>query len=340
MGWKFEMTTALWIKAASIGTLGLQASLTFATENPEASQTSVAENPELTYLSADVSEWLLTNPNILYLLLLICLPILLWHVVHRDNRQVAKPACETISTWEGFIVKAKRALLRARGGIMRFLARGLDITSLFLILSVLSPRLVTKPEITFGLFMLTVLVWILIEALQLALFQTTLGKYMLKIRIAKKSGDRISFTEALKRSFHIWWRGLGTGFPLLALITLPVALTRLVFKGESSWDRDGEFTVTHEASKKPNPSPTAARGNIRGRWATVKWILLRSFALTAFVLAAIGIGAIIIFKLLPTSDSGKVLLVILIGTIAGMYGVSRIKAQWRRAGEDNLGSSD
>lgn len=332
------MTTAQWIKAPSIGTLGLQAFHTHAIENPEASRAPIAENPGLTYLTTDVGEWLLTNPNIIYLLLLIGLSIFLWHLLNRDNRKVAKQACETVGTWGSFIVKGQRALLRVRGGIMRLFARGLDITSLFLLLSVLSPRLVTKPEVTFGLFMVTVLVWTLIEALQLALFQTTLGKYMLKIRIAKKSGERIRFSEALKRSFHIWWRGLGIGFPLLALITLPVALTRLVFKGESSWDRDGEFTVTHEASRKPNP--TTAPSNIRGRRATMKWIFLRSFALTAFILAAIGIAAIIIFQLLPTSSSVKVLLVILIGVIGGMYGVSRIKAQWRRAGEENICSLD
>ena len=334
------MTTAQWINATSIGTIGLQASHTHAIENAEVSRTPMAENPELIFLTADVGEWLLTTPNIIYLLLLIGLWIFLWHLVNRDNRKVAKLACDTVSTWgRSYIVKCQCALLRVRCGIMRLFARGLDISGLFLLLSVLSPRLETKPEV-FGLFMVTVLVWILIEALQLALFQTTLGKYMLKIRIAKKSGDRISFTEALKRSFHIWWRGLGTGFPLLALITLPVALTRLVFKGESSWDRDGEFTVTHGASEKPSPSPTTVPSNTRGRWATVKWILLRSFALTAFVLAAIGIGAIIVFQFLPTSSSVKLLFVILIGVIAGLYGVSRIQAQWRRAEEDDIGSSD
>ena len=337
------MTTALWIKTTSIGTLGLQASLTFATENPEASQTSVAENPELTYLSAEVGEWLITNPNILYLLVFIGLPIFLWSVVHRDDRRLDKSAFEADNNiWGGFIVKGQQARLRASGGIMRLIARTLDIVSLLSLLFLLQPRLVTRqfrdPVTMLELFMGIVLVWIFIEALQLTLFQTTLGKYILKIRIAKKSGERIRFSEALKRSFHIWWRGLGTGFPLLALITLPVALTRLVFKGELAWDRDGEFTVTHEASK--NPNPTTAPSNIRGRWATVKWILLRSFALTAFVMAAIGIGAIIVFQLLPTGSSVKFLLVILIGAIAGMYGVNRIKAQWRRAGEDNLGSSD
>ena len=96
--------------------------------------------------------------------------------------------------------------------------------------------------------------------------------------------------------------------------------------------------MTHKANKNPNPTTTPS--NIRSHWTTIKWILLRSFALTAFVMAAIGIGAILVFQLLPTGSSVKFLLVILIGAIAGMYGVNRIKAQWRRAGEDNLGSSD
>ena len=85
MGWKLEMTTALWIMATSIGTFGLQASHTFATENPELPQTPATEYPELLYLSAVVGEWLLTAPNLLYLLVFIGLPILLWRVVNRDN---------------------------------------------------------------------------------------------------------------------------------------------------------------------------------------------------------------------------------------------------------------
>lgn len=296
------MTTARWFKNISINALGLHASHTFAVEKLES-----------TDIPTKASEWFPTEPSILYLLIFIGLLITI-----------------------GFLILQRRAVLRARDGIKRLLARSLDIGSLFLFLYALSPHLVTKPEKTFGLFMVITLGWILIEALQLALFQTSLGKYLFKIRITKKTGGRIRFFEALKRSFHVWWRGLGTGFPPVTLITLPVALTRLVIKGETSWDRDGQFTVTHQASLQiPSPAPSPAPSKTRDRFALVKWILMHCFMLTAFVFAAI-----VVFGLLPRSAPGKLLLVIFIGAIGGIYGISLMKTKWSRTREDHRGISD
>lgn len=335
---EIEMKTARWVKATSIGLLWLTVTRTFAVEEQKPTE-----------LSAKIGEWLPTDPGFLYLFLFIGLLFLLGRVIYRDaNRPDAKSAFEVDSTGGSNIAKTHRILLRMSGGLMRFLARYLDLGCVLLLLFLLNPRLVKEsfhrffslshPHFGDAIFLVMAILflWIILEAMLMAVFQTTPGKYLLNIRVVKKSGERIRFSEALRRSFHVWLRGLGAGFPLLALITQPVALTRLVIKGETSWDRDGEFTVTHEANRL-NPRP--ASGDIRGHLAIVKWILTRGFVVTAFSFAAMAAGVIFVYVLMPTSGPGKMLLIFFIGGIGGLYGISLFKTRWRRAEEQNRDKS-
>ena len=99
-------------------------------------------------------------------------------------------------------------------------------------------------ELVFGL--VVVFVWVFIESLFLSSTGTTPGKWLFKTRLIPPSGDKPDYSTALSRSFKVWWRGLGIGFPLASLITLIVAHGNLTKNGTTTWDRDDGFTVVHE----------------------------------------------------------------------------------------------
>lgn len=99
-------------------------------------------------------------------------------------------------------------------------------------------------DLLFGLSV--IFAWIFIESMILSIFGTTPGKWLFKIKLMEANGGGLKFDTALSRSFKVWWRGLGTGFPLISLITLSVAHGKLTKNGITSWDSDGGVSVTHD----------------------------------------------------------------------------------------------
>lgn len=75
---------------------------------------------------------------------------------------------------------------------------------------------------------------------------TTPGKWLFKTKVITGSGAKLDYSTALSRSFSVWWRGMGIGFPLICLITMLVAHGHLTKSGATSWDRDDELIVVHE----------------------------------------------------------------------------------------------
>lgn len=97
------------------------------------------------------------------------------------------------------------------------------------------------------LFALAVIfAWVFIESLFLSTTGTTPGKWLFRIRLIARSGQKPDYSTAISRSFKVWWRGLGIGFPLASLITLILAHGKLMKNGTTTWDRDDGFTVLHE----------------------------------------------------------------------------------------------
>ena len=130
---------------------------------------------------------------------------------------------------------------------VRFWARLLDIAdfSLFVALGlhvakplVALPGVAERSAIT-GLMLL--LAWVLFEAMLLVTWGTTPGKWLLRIKIERRDGATVDFSDALRRSFAVWLRGLGCGLPLISLFTMVIAWDRLRENGQTSWDRDGGF---------------------------------------------------------------------------------------------------
>lgn len=132
---------------------------------------------------------------------------------------------------------------------VRYWARMFDVYSFSLvggvILAFIAPQFLERQN-EYALGMMLVFAWVFVEALLLSSFQTTPGKWLFKSSIALTSGAPINFSQALARSFKVWWRGFGTGFPIATMITMIIAHGRLTRNGITSWDKDDGFSVAHE----------------------------------------------------------------------------------------------
>jgi hypothetical protein len=135
---------------------------------------------------------------------------------------------------------------------VRFLARSIDL-SIFgifvgLLLYPISPlcsvSLETRywSEIAFSFTLL--FLWVFAEAALLSTWGTTPGKRLLKIKVTM-SAKKLSFKEAFRRSFMVWWRGLAAGLPFIRIGTAFLAYSVLKEFKITSWDNDGGYTVFH-----------------------------------------------------------------------------------------------
>lgn len=99
-------------------------------------------------------------------------------------------------------------------------------------------------EIVLGLIILAA--YVFVEAITLSIFGTTFGKWLLSIKITKEDNTRLTFVEALNRSFVVYIAGLGLGIPILSLITLVSSYSELKKDKITRWDKKGHFVVVME----------------------------------------------------------------------------------------------
>lgn len=130
---------------------------------------------------------------------------------------------------------------------IRFLARGIDYSLFFLFLAFLQWMFrehvgLARYEhwIPFEFF-----VWIPIEALFLSTWGKTPGKFFLRTRLKQGKRGKLDYMTALKRSFSVWFRGLGMGIIILNFFCLLIAYRNLKIHQMTSWDRDDHIQVTH-----------------------------------------------------------------------------------------------
>lgn len=88
--------------------------------------------------------------------------------------------------------------------------------------------------------------WILIEALLLASWGTTPGKFLLRITVRKSGGHKPAFSEAFYRSVMVWTAGVGCGIVLAEVITELASYMRLKQEGRTWYDEKCGYTVGHE----------------------------------------------------------------------------------------------
>ena len=88
--------------------------------------------------------------------------------------------------------------------------------------------------------------YVFVEPIMLCSWGTTPGKALFKIRLRRQNGKKLYYSQALSRSFSVWVRGLGLGIPLVSLFTLLNSYNSLTKEGITSWDRGGNFSVSHQ----------------------------------------------------------------------------------------------
>jgi hypothetical protein len=94
--------------------------------------------------------------------------------------------------------------------------------------------------------------WIPIEALLIAIVQTTPGKWLFGVYLQFSISDayasrdtRSRLYRAARRAVRVWWEGMGCGFPLFAPVFIAVAYERVAVKQETAWDFAQDCLVTH-----------------------------------------------------------------------------------------------
>jgi hypothetical protein len=112
-----------------------------------------------------------------------------------------------------------------------------------LTLGIFAPSVLDVPSTLLGIAIL--FAWIFQESILLANCGTTPGKWLFKIKVRNGKGQKLTFSEALNRSFSVWLKGMGAGVPLLNLITLLSSRGKLKHDGITAWDEEGGFVVTH-----------------------------------------------------------------------------------------------
>ncbi len=84
-----------------------------------------------------------------------------------------------------------------------------------------------------------------VEAALLSSWGTTPGKWLFNIRVSRTNGRLLTFGQALKRAFGVFFYGEGLGFPIITLFTQATAYNKLVNEGTTKWDEGVDQVVTH-----------------------------------------------------------------------------------------------
>lgn len=130
----------------------------------------------------------------------------------------------------------------------RWFARIIDMTIIAFLLGVVigiaaPDSAVVDSSLTTSILVL--LVWMVAEPFVLTHFENTPGKALLNIRLRTAEGRSLRLAQAFQRSARVWFFGLGAGLPIVSLVTMAIAYNKLNREGITSWDRDGNLSVTH-----------------------------------------------------------------------------------------------
>ncbi len=134
----------------------------------------------------------------------------------------------------------------------RFFARTLDeavysvMWTCFLIL-VLDVNLLNRSSAAnFVDIIMTLLLTILLEPLQLALFGTTLGKWILGIHILHNDDRKLSFSEAFERTGQVLFSGLGLHIPIYNYVRLWKSYKACTERETLAWEYDSRIILKDE----------------------------------------------------------------------------------------------
>jgi uncharacterized RDD family membrane protein YckC len=84
-----------------------------------------------------------------------------------------------------------------------------------------------------------------IEPIMLKYWGTTLGKWILHIHISNEDSSKLTYKQALSRSYGVWSRGLFFGIFILSLFAMIIESITLNRYKITPWDQNGKFIVSH-----------------------------------------------------------------------------------------------
>jgi len=130
---------------------------------------------------------------------------------------------------------------------IRYWARTFD-TVVFVIvfgivLGFLLPQILEIHDTVFNMIALAAMAFY--ESACLAIFSTTPGKALFRIRVCRRDGTPPGLGTALLRSLRVFIKGVGLGIPLVALITQIVGYQTLNRDGITSWDKQADLIFAH-----------------------------------------------------------------------------------------------
>jgi len=131
---------------------------------------------------------------------------------------------------------------------VRYFARFIDICLFSVLVGIVAciyaPSILKVPNIVLTVGIL--FSWVFQESILMANCGTTPGKWLFKIKVRDSKGKKLSFSDALNRSFSVLFKGLGAGIPLISLFSLLSSRSKLKRDGVTTWDEEGGYVVTHE----------------------------------------------------------------------------------------------
>lgn len=137
----------------------------------------------------------------------------------------------------GYSRETDQEVVRPRPWI-RFWARMIDYSLFFFVIGLFNLQFSLSGIVAMFL-------WVFVEALLISTTGITPGKWILRVEIRNKEGEKLSVSDSLNRSISVWWLGMGAGIPIVTLITMIVAAVKLNNTGVTTWDRRSEFKVLH-----------------------------------------------------------------------------------------------
>ena len=124
--------------------------------------------------------------------------------------------------------------------LVRTLARFLDLSlcSIFFItlVSIFSPKFIVELS-GVTIFILSLILWVIMEPVLLSIFGTTVGKAFLNAKLKTVTGERIDFLTAFQRSIFVNAAGMGFGLPIINFICFYFSYFDLKKNGKSTWDQ-------------------------------------------------------------------------------------------------------
>lgn len=132
---------------------------------------------------------------------------------------------------------------------VRYWARTLDLLSfaifIGIVIGVVDPKILELiPETLLGFVI--ILAYNFTEPAMLATFGATPFKALLRVRVRNHDGSKLSYFQALRRTFSVLVFGQGLGIPIVALITSIASYSRLTNHHTTRWDEAGGTVVSHQ----------------------------------------------------------------------------------------------